>query len=525
MLRKATALACLFTMSGPVLAEKPAGWGIVATPAQTPAQATSSTVTADGFAPATLGNLKKAISRVEQMPASERMQSRAARYGLNVLDLTWEDTGRDIGSSGGPNISDVTLQMREPLDASGKRFRTHLLPVLRAPNFSDKTADIAADKLWVKVGNQSNGAQLVSVPLTEVLSHLREYVSDPDSVRGSGDFSAPRDTHFLVSAQHVFVPIAEQGKIEFTPVIFNYQSYERHPAVMTLLITRQGTSVVALENAGPDSVQYGAGQQVYFNNKGQKTTLTAERRSTVQARIEAGAATEQDAGALDEGADMMWIVQVPLKVRGAARSGFGSGYSYDDDGPSSPGFSAPAPGKSAPMAESKADSMSGLSGGSSAGSGSSRGRSDVETAVLGHGDDLGPVTEGHGLKLERDPRFPVRVTVQFYKATSNGVVSDADLVAAKAQINKVYADADYVGSLVVQSGDRSRPTDWHRGHTQAVPVQVRALTMPAPRSFDDDDVTPTLNTATNATANATTNTATNTASLSFLKRLSARLFD
>ena len=35
--------------------------------------------------------------------------------------------------------------------------------------------------------------------------------------------------------------------------------------------------------------------------------------------------------------------------------------------------------------------------------------------------ELGPYTELDGLTIERDPRFPVRVTVQFYQATSNGV--------------------------------------------------------------------------------------------------------
>ena len=66
----------------------------------------------------------------------------------------------------------------------------------------------------------------------------------------------------------------------------------------------------------------------------------------------------------------------------------------------------------------------------------------------------------NGLRLERDPAFPVRVTVQFYRATSNGVVSERSLAEVKKMIDRVYADADYVGSLVVPSGDRRRPTEW-----------------------------------------------------------------
>jgi hypothetical protein len=84
--------------------------------------------------------------------------------------------------------------------------------------------------------------------------------------------------------------------------------------------------------------------------------------------------------------------------------------------------------------------------------------SDVEEAVIGHGKVEGPFTEIDGLEIERDDRFPVRVTVQFYKATSNDVVSDKDLAEIAEQINRVYKEADYVGSLVVQ-GDMGRPTE------------------------------------------------------------------
>jgi len=85
---------------------------------------------------------------------------------------------------------------------------------------------------------------------------------------------------------------------------------------------------------------------------------------------------------------------------------------------------------------------------------------DVERAVLGHGPHLGPFLEGYGSRLVRDGRFPIRITVQFYKATSNGVVSEADLDAVARNIASAYAHADYVGSLVLPQGDRARPTAW-----------------------------------------------------------------
>jgi hypothetical protein len=302
----------------------------------------------------------------------------------------------------------------------------------------------------------------------------------------------------------VFVPIPRQGKIEFTPVIFNYQSSARNPAVLTLLVTRQGTSVVAIDNSGRDSIEYGSGQQLFFNNKGQKTTLTAERKSDVTERIAAGQATEQDAGALEDGADMMLIVQVPLKVRQPSYdAGYGYGYGLGGLGTVGTGIGGggvagppmmSAPSK-APMSESKSDSdLSGAGMGDAGGGKASRSTSsDVEQAILGHGDDLGDFSEGRNMKLVRDPRFPVRVTVQFYKATSNGVVSNADLVAAKREIDKVYAKGDYVGSLVVPEGQRHRPTDWHIGHTQAVPIISKTTTLPTPiDGLGDESTSPVM---------------------------------
>jgi hypothetical protein len=56
----------------------------------------------------------------------------------------------------------------------------------------------------------------------------------------------------------------------------------------------------------------------------------------------------------------------------------------------------------------------------------------------------------------------VRVTVQFYKATSNGVVSEADLDGIARSIGGVYEHAAFVGSLVVPEGDPRRPTAWQK---------------------------------------------------------------
>jgi hypothetical protein len=267
---------------------------------------------------------------------------------------------------------------------------------------------------------------------------------------GTGSFLAARDTHFLLSAQAVFLPIPAQGAAEFNPVVFNYQSAPGSPAVLTLLVSRQGTSISVVENKPEEMAVAGRGQELYFNAAGQRAPFRAERRSEVEARIQAqgGPKNDDERSALARGADVMFLIQVPLVHRhqgvlGGSMWGSGSGYGMGGLGLSGTGGGG-----------------GGIGLGSIGTLGHGAGTSDVERAVIGHGAKRGPFTEGAGLKLERDGRFPVRVTVQFYKATSNGVVTDGDLDAIAKNIGSVYEHADFVGSLVVPEGDARRPTAW-----------------------------------------------------------------
>lgn len=382
----------------------------------------------------------RVVSKVAEMVNDRSVSNGASRRGLSVVNVMWEDTGRAEGSALGPNISDLTLQVRYREQNSG--FQTALMPVIRFPNFTDRTGDIPADRFLVRVGNERpGGGGLRSVPLTEVLKDIRAFATVPDSIKGTGNLLAPRDTHFLVSAQAVFLPIPKAGKAEFNPVIFNYQSAPGSPAVMTILITREGTSVSVIENRGDDMTADGVGQQIYFNNKGQRAAFTAERKSDVEARITAqgGPKTEEEKSALAKGADVLFLVQVPLVHAQRGRLG-GAVPPPSPSKAAKPAAAAPPSAGAAPADEA----------------------SDVEQAVLGHGPNLGPYNEGRGLRLVRDPKFPVRVTVQFYKATSNGVVNEADLDAIAKSIGSVYEHADFVGSLVVPEGDPRRPTAWQK---------------------------------------------------------------
>jgi hypothetical protein len=379
------------------------------------------------------------VQRVARMVEDPRAVFLAWKYHMHVVNVMWEDTGRFYGSAVGPNISDVTIQVQEPIEGKDE-YQLSCMPVIRFPNFSDKTVDIPLDEFYVIVGNEKEGRPLQKITLEKLLGNLRKYLSDPLSWKGTGrSLLAPRDTHALVSAQACFLPIPQEGQAEFNPVIFNYQSAEQNPAVLTILATREGTSVTVIDNQR-DAFQAGWswGQRLFFNKQGERASLTGQRKSDYEAEQEEDAEDEPSvAAAGQQGLNLVLLIQVPLKHKPLQPNGFMMGG----------GMGA---------------GMGGGGGGFFGGAGVPQQSSDVEEAVIGHGKVEGPFTEIDHLKIKRDPKFPIRVTVQFYKATSNGIVNDEDMAEIATQINRVYRDRQYVGSLVLD-GPGNRPTEY-KGH-------------------------------------------------------------
>ncbi len=378
---------------------------------------------------------EEVVSRTANMVGDAEVQRLAAAHGLQVMNVTWEDTGRFKNSAVGPNISDMTIQVQQAGSREGQ-FSLTSMPVIRFPNFDDKSADVSTEKFFLLVGNEK-GDQLKAVSLRDYLGGIRQYLGQPKSWQGDRtSLLANRDSHVLVSAQACFLPVPKEGIAEFNPVLFNYQSMPGDPAVLTILATREGTSATVIDNKR-DSVggRMGGGQRLFFNHKGERASLTGQRMSDFQATATPGTTTSVGAAG-QKGLNMVLLIQVPLKRKAV------------ECGPQEMALCQPC------CADAAAPAGRG---------------GDVEAAVIGHGKVQGPFTEIDNLPIERDYRFPVRVTVQFYKATSNGVVSKDDMAEIAAQIDKVYAQADYVGSLVTDGaterpteydGDKVQPAEW-----------------------------------------------------------------
>ena len=93
----------------------------------------------------------KTIRRTAEMPRNEDAQKLATEFGLNILDLTWEDTGRYKDSAVGPNISEMTIQVSR--DKGKGALEVTCMPVVRFQNFEDKTCDLDPRVFSLLVGN------------------------------------------------------------------------------------------------------------------------------------------------------------------------------------------------------------------------------------------------------------------------------------------------------------------------------------------------------------------------------------
>ncbi|GAB5587354.1 hypothetical protein Unana1_02254 [Umbelopsis nana] len=454
-------------------------------------------------------NVQTLCNEIKKLPRDAASRSLVQAKGLDIVEVAWEDTARYKNSSVGPNISDMTLLV------SGVR-----MPLFRHPNFTDFTWDVPMDQIPLVVGNE-NGTARKSVSLTDYLKNITEYTGLSSSL-----YSPSRDSHALVSAQSCFLPVPPkqeslvyfgttppvQDPTKFDIAIFNYQSSDSDPAVLTIVATSKGTSAQIL--GGYNSLDRMNGQKLYFNNNGSKHAFHAQRLT--YDRIQRGE-TDLTKPMTDEEKqnNAIVVIQVPLKRKVRAfsptplfggatsvynsnpfpgaiptsytSSSFGLGaegikkatyslasgvrkpgakpkkqsvpFAYSPLVPSNVGSFGSPPSSTAfsyPTNSSDVFSCSDYS------SDAYEKPVDVENAIISLAPSEGLFPSLKGRDLTRDDRFPVRVTIQWYKVTSTGKVDTAVVDEVSQQMEMAKSKADFWGSLVVDqeswNNRANRPT-------------------------------------------------------------------
>lgn len=356
---------------------------------------------------------------VASMPRLPEAVAPWRRLGLNVLQVAWEDTGRWQHSAVGPNISDLTIQLLGGPRLQRRTSHGWCMPVIRTPNFADVTADLAIERFRLYVGNE-RGAALQPLGLREYLSDFARYQHSPTG-RLQGALVGERDRVVLVSSQAAILPIPRGEEVLFAPVLFNYQTRPGDPAVLAILVTPEGTSAQVIDNNPQASAGVQHGQRLYHNRNGQRAPLRATRFSDHPAGGAAPVPGPQQA-ARQEGLSLVMVIQVPLRQRQPRR------------------LRSPAMAGPAAAAEMLKDAA------------------DVESAVVDSGPAEGPWLGLAGATIERDWRFPIRVTVQYYQASDGAVIPDDQVTRISEAIHRIYRNAEAVGSLVVDQASQQRPT-------------------------------------------------------------------
>lgn len=349
-------------------------------------------------------------------------QKIAKRFGMHITTVAWEDCARDKNSSLGPCIYDMTLEITPPF----KKYGYSCLPVIRYPNYNDMTWDVPIEKISLMVGNENGSKELRCVSLKEYLDTI---------VTKNSLYCKEKDSHVLFSAQACMLPVLPGDEPTFNVALYSYQSYTGDPSVLTIVASSQGTSAQTLEDR--------KAQKLYFNKDGQKASFQGRKsltgsdqgQSLTDNRKERGVSSKGDMTSAEKEANVIMIIQVPLKQKPVQMvcknyithsHCIGAPWSIGDD-----------------------EELGMGKGGLSDDDDEYNEKCDVENVTVKVSDkDEGPFPIVKYKDLTRDIRFPIRVTLQFYKATSNGVIDEKSMSTIAEQFITAQKDAEYPKSFI-----------------------------------------------------------------------------
>jgi len=446
--------------------------------------------------------LQDVIVKVTDMVSHDSTaQKLAKQQGLNITYVTWEDCARNKGSCWGPCISDMTLRVNDAC-----------MPVIRAPNYDDKTWDVEMTKIPIVVGNHvvsnkdAQGETLQTISLKDYLSNFRDFMTNEQYRKKQVEIDLTcqqenKDTHVIMSSQACFLPIISGQETKFNVALYNYQSQSRNPAVLVIVSTSKGSSAQIIE----DRAQY-----LLFNNFGKKADFVGERVSDVRKKKGQTNVKDKKLSKQEKLDNVIVIVQVPLKKRFKEQYRGGYEEEEDDDDSDDDDSDEEDEGIARGVEEEKVNVEAAMvkvvdrttpvcrcgtqlqkyqvqyayNGKGARCDGCRASIKGAETTFWHcakekcnahyNGYDLclecgekqlmfdelrGLLRDDDKYLLERDERYPVRCTLQYYKATDNGAVNKQVIGEIVTQLQASQKQADFMGSLVTEYNPK-RPTEW-----------------------------------------------------------------
>ena len=202
----------------------------------------------------------------------------------------------------GPCISDMTLRVNDSM-----------MPVIRQPNFSDKTWDVKMKDIPIVIGNETaNGKEkLQTISLSDYLTNFSDFMTNT-GYKGIGktinllNSKENGDSHVIMSSQACFLPIIKAEKTKFNVALYNYQSKARSPTVLVIVSTAKGASAQIIE---------GRTQYLLFNNNGKNADFVGERVSDVRRKRGQKNLYDKKLSKREKQENVIVIVQVPIKRR------------------------------------------------------------------------------------------------------------------------------------------------------------------------------------------------------------------
>lgn len=301
-------------------------------------------------------------SKICAMTTDAVAQKLASDSGLSITKPALEATSHGLGP--------------EPLDYTAEVAITTQgldLPVIRDISASSEASwKLPIDQVPILVGNH-DGSTLRHVSLREYLSNLRSYLHAPRQWYGSASslLVTSGDEEVIMSAQASILPVPAEGEANFNVSVFNQQYNASKPALLTIISTIHGTSAQVLNSKTKTLL--------YHNKAGKRTSFVGQTPKPV---LQAGSSqlSTPHLTSWDRAQNNILVITVPLKQEPDVAT------PSSDGGP--PSASRPPP--RAPL---------------------------VQLA-----QEEGPFTEIGGVKMERDERYPIRITLQFYNSSSDGDV-------------------------------------------------------------------------------------------------------